>query len=220
MPPRADAARRLPVPPVRIPGIPGRRAGRRFGVGNVRGGGAAWPDARHSGPRRVPHPTGCARTPCPPPAVGPPWRADPEIPPGAWPTSPRLPVDRRSEPAAGPAGVRAPGRRAGLVPGSGRHLAREEAGVRRSLPGEGSRSGRDVSGRRSVGHDADRGPAGGLTRHRIRRPGRSAGPVAEVVLWRGGSSAPTMNSGEAMSGRPHSRRMDPWVRDTQIEGIS
>ena len=61
IPPRADAARRLREPPVRIPGIPGRRAGRRFGVGNVRGGGAAWPDARLPGPRRVPLPTGCTR---------------------------------------------------------------------------------------------------------------------------------------------------------------
>ena len=220
MPPRADAARRLREPPVRIPGIPGRRAGRRFGVGNVRGGGAAWPDARHPGPRRVPHPTGCTRPPCPPPAVGPPWRADPGIPPGARPTSPRLPVDRRSESAAGPPIGPAPERRAGPVPGGGRPSAREEAGVPRRLPSDAGGGGRGGSCRNSVGHDADRGPAGGLTRRRIRRPGRSAGLAAGVALWRGESSAPTMNSGEAMSGRPHSRRMDPWVRDTQIEGIS
>ena len=213
MPPRADAARRLREPPVRIPGIPGA-AGRAPVRGRERPrrarGVAGCPASR---PPARPAPDGVhTRTPCPPPAVGPPWRADPGIPPGARPTSPGLPVGRRTESAAG-----AP---IGPVPGGGRPSAREEAGVPRRLPSDAGRGGRGASCRKSVGHDADRGPAGGLTRRRIRRPGRSAGLAAGVALWRGGSSAPTINSGEAMSGRPHSRRMDPWVRDTQIEGIS
>lgn len=143
-----------------------------------------------------------------------------EIPPGARPASPRLPAERRSESAGGPPTGPAPERRAGPVPGDGRPSARDEAGVPRRLPGEAGRSGRGGSRRKSMGHDADRGPAGGLTRRRMRRPGRSAGPVAEVVLWRGGSPARTMKRDEAMSGRPHPRRTDPWVRDTQIVGIS
>ena len=143
-----------------------------------------------------------------------------ETPPGARPASPRLPAGRRSESAGGPPTGPATERRAGPVPGGGRPSAGDEAGVPRRLPGEAGRGGRGGSYYKSMGHGADCGPAGGLTRHRMRRPGRSAGLVAEVVLWRGGSSARTMKRDEAMSGRPHSRRMDPWVRDTQIEGIS
>ena len=221
VPSRADAPRRLSEPPVRIRRFPRWQARRRFVVRSLRCEGAVWPNARHFGPRRVPLLTG--------------WRAHP-VPAsgrravsanGSW----RL-CQVRGRPPRGSPPSGDPSRQAVLPPVPLSNAAPvpfpvaagPRRGTKRAYPGDSraKQAGAGGAGATTSLWATVRicGPAGGLTRHRMRRPGRSAGLVAEVVLWRGGSSARTMKRDEAMSGRPHSRRMDPWVRDTQIVGIS